>query len=167
MYSKKIRESLVDDICTEMGLTGKSLRRVLKENPHFPSMKTVLHWIRKYDYGDMFTEAARNRADHIFEDMLAIAENQEEDFIQLENGKVIVNHNHIQRAKLRIDVRKYMVGILNPMKYSTQAGRPSEKPQLPQQTVLNLGSGINPEDTDGEITSETGARGLLPQGPSD
>ena len=105
------------------------------------------------------------RADVVFEDMLAIAEDQEGDFIQLEDGRLIVNHNHIARAKLRIDVRQYMVKVMNPHKFSDKFRDPNNLNGNQAPKIISLGAGINPELN--ETNTQTGTRRLLSEGPND
>jgi hypothetical protein len=61
--------------------------------------------------------ACDHRADAIFEDVLDIADSQEGDKIKLSDGQEVTNHDVIQRARLRVDTRKWMAGKLRPTKY--------------------------------------------------
>ena len=47
-----------------------------------------------------------------------IADDQENDVYEDEDGREQTNHNVINRAKIRIDSRKWMLGKMNPKKYS-------------------------------------------------
>ena len=61
--------------------------------------------------------ATKKRADNIFEEMLEIADKQEADMGYNERGEPIIQHNVINRSRLQIDTRKWMLGKLNPTKY--------------------------------------------------
>lgn len=63
-----------------------------------------------------YTRARDDRADKIFEECLAIADSQEGDVV-LVDGVEQVNHDAIQRARLRIDTRKWMLGKMQPKVY--------------------------------------------------
>jgi hypothetical protein len=55
-------------------------------------------------------EVARKiRADFLFDQMLEIADDGTNDFVEGDGGEAKLNVDHIQRSKLRIDTRKYML----------------------------------------------------------
>lgn len=92
-----------------------------------------------------YARAAQQRADSIFEECLEIADSQENDVIELEDGTTIVNYNVINRNKLQVDTRKWFVSKLNPKKYgdkieSTLVG------DATRPVILSLGNGVKPED---------------------
>jgi hypothetical protein len=60
-----------------------------------------------------YTCARTERADYIFEECMDIADESENDID--ENGQL--DQEAIQRAKLRIDTRKWMLGKMQPKKY--------------------------------------------------
>nr|WP_134952469.1 hypothetical protein [Sinorhizobium meliloti] len=51
------------------------------------------------------------------DEILQIADSQEGDIIKTEDGREIVNHDAIQRAKLRVDTRKWIMSKIAPKKY--------------------------------------------------
>ncbi len=63
-----------------------------------------------------YTRAREDRAEKIFEECLAIADSQEGDVIKVD-GTDQPNHDLIQRARLRIDTRKWMLGKMQPKVY--------------------------------------------------
>ena len=107
----------------ELVAKGKSLKAVLDNNSEMPSRAIVYQWINdkheKYDesFLNNYVQARVDRADAIFEECLAIADNQEKDVYITEDGKELTNHNVINRSRLRVDTRKWMLGKLNPKKY--------------------------------------------------
>ena len=68
------------------------------------------------EFASRYARAKEDQADKIFEECLAIADSQEGDIIKVD-GKEMVNHDAIARAKLRIDTRKWMAGKLRPKVY--------------------------------------------------
>lgn len=94
-----------------------------------PSSQTFYKWLTPNDSdtekvikekeikSKQYARACNDRADAIFEECLAIADNQEKDKYTDEHGKEHVNHNVINRSRLRVDTRKWMLGKLNPKKY--------------------------------------------------
>lgn len=107
---------------------GRPLRQILREYD-MPSTSTFYKWLEETDEEGNPTLEAKDktkryaracdfRADALFEEVLEIADKQGEDVIgEDENGNQIINHNIIQRNRLQVDARKWMVGKLNPKKY--------------------------------------------------
>lgn len=58
--------------------------------------------------------------DILFDEILEIADNDGKDLIEEGEGdkkRVVLNHANVQRARLRVDVRKWMVSKLAPKKF--------------------------------------------------
>ena len=73
-------------------------------------------------FSDSYTRAREDRADGIFEEILEIADNSTNDYMNKKNpdgtkGEEVLNSEHVQRSKLRIDSRKWMLGKMQPKKY--------------------------------------------------
>lgn len=115
-YSEEQKEEIFDEIFKRL-TKGEALRTVLQEK-HMPDSNTFYIWIEAdKSKSEQYTHACNQRADKIFEECIAIADDQEDDIIELADGKEITNHNVINRARLRVDTRKWMLGKLNPKKY--------------------------------------------------
>ena len=99
---------------------GNSLRDALRQSES-PSSKTFYEWIDlDEDKRKRYARACSKRADEIFEDIIKIADETEDDTIEITEDGVVktkVDHENIQRAKLRVDARKWMLGKMNPKKY--------------------------------------------------
>lgn len=70
-------------------------------------------------YEDVSLAIARAREDgedRIAADCLAIADNSGDDY-RMGEASLIVDHDHIQRSKLRIDTRLKLLAKWNPKKY--------------------------------------------------
>jgi len=115
-YTEKQKIELTNIICEQMSL-GRSLRSVLRDKGT-PHDTTFYKWINE-DSGKLvqYVCACEKRADSIFEDMIDIADSQEGDIIKLEDGREVTNHDVIQRAKLRVDTRKWILSKMQPKKY--------------------------------------------------
>lgn len=85
-----------------------------------PTQKTFFEWLEKDETRELIKQYARameQRADVIFEEIIEIADDQGGDVQTDEDGKEIVNHNQINRARLRVDARKWAVSKMLPKKY--------------------------------------------------
>jgi hypothetical protein len=70
----------------------------------------------------MYTAAREAQADYIAEELLEIADNATNDWMERrrENGSItmVLNGEHVQRSRLRIDTRKFLLAELQPKKYA-------------------------------------------------
>ncbi len=114
-YSEKQIETIFDSILIEIE-NGRPLRQILKDEG-MPSSKTFFEWISKDDVKvKRYAHACETRADVIFDEIIEIADDKTQDSIITENG-VSQNSEFIQRSRVRIDARKWVVSKLNPKKY--------------------------------------------------
>ena len=96
---------VADDICSLLA-SGESLNSICKKTG-FPNRSTVYRWLREHDeFRNNYARASDDRADGIFEEMIEIADTVDEDAAA------------IAKARLQIDVRKWILGKMNPKKYS-------------------------------------------------
>lgn len=51
------------------------------------------------------------------EDIIDISDESSRDFIETEDGRMIPNTEAIQRSKLRVDTRKWLMAKMKPKKY--------------------------------------------------
>ena len=96
---------VADDICSLLA-SGESLNSICKKTG-FPNRSTVYRWLREHDeFRNNYARATEDRADSIFEEMLDIADGAEEETAS------------IAKARLKIDTRKWILGKMNPKKFS-------------------------------------------------
>lgn len=115
-YSPEKVKEIVDFVCNEIA-DGKSLRSVLSNNEDMPARKTFLEWVdNNEEICNQYARAMALRAENIFEDILKIADSQEDDVIDVD-GIMVTNHDAIQRARLRVDSRKWILAKMVPKKY--------------------------------------------------
>jgi hypothetical protein len=73
------------------------------------------------DFRDQYARAREEQADFLFEQCLAIADDDSGDVTIVTDGKgnavERVDHENIQRSRLRVDTRKWMAAKLAPEKY--------------------------------------------------
>lgn len=109
-------DALADRVCADLA-NGRSLVAICSEG-WAPSYTTIRNWLRnKDDFLRMYARARAMQADVFFDEILEIADDSRNDTYIDGDGKTVVNYDHIQRAKLRIDARKWMAALLAPKKY--------------------------------------------------
>jgi hypothetical protein len=122
-YSLKDKKRLFDEIIRLISIEGFSLRKALRVEG-MPDSHTFYSWLEEpKEEGEVskflqYTQAGKERAEMMFEDILEICDATENDIILDKDGDEITNHNVIQRDRLRVDSRKWMLGKMMPKKYN-------------------------------------------------
>ena len=115
-YTKEDKETIFQSILSQIE-EGASLRSALRKDK-MPSSSTFFIWLEEDETkSKQYVRATELRAENMFEDILSIVDENTNDTITLDDGKEIVNNDVIQRARLRMDARKWMLGKMNPKKY--------------------------------------------------
>lgn len=114
-YSQK----LADEICEQLAL-GDSLRTVCKEDK-MPSLATIFNWFRKYpEFLEQYARAKQESADFMAEEILDISDNGVNDWMEKHYGEEttwVTNGEALQRSRLRVDTRKWLMSKMKPKKY--------------------------------------------------
>ncbi len=117
-YSEEKKEDVFNFILKQIEYNGKSLRSVLKMDG-MPSSQTFYVWLENdASKSKQYARACEKRADALFEEILDIADESKMDKKTLDDGKEVVDNEVVQRSRLRIDARKWMLSKMNPKKYS-------------------------------------------------
>lgn len=136
-----------------------------------PGAATVFRWLAKFpQFREQYARAREAAADAIFDEMFGIMDDGQNDWMEKE-GKdgetfTVVNHEHIQRSKLRFEGRRWMLGKLNPKKYGDKIQQELSNPdgsltgQTPEQVAKRLAAievkarakkDSAPDDTDSDL----------------
>jgi hypothetical protein len=108
--------AFADRICQRVA-TGETLRAVCKEL-RFPRT-TVQEWsINDVDgFAVRYARAREHQAESWADQLVAIADDNADDVRINEDGREMVDHDHINRARLRVDTRKWLLSKLYPKTY--------------------------------------------------
>ena len=111
-------EVLAAEICRRLA-EGETLRSVCRDKA-MPDKATVLRWLadkKKADFREQYVYAREMQADALFDEALEIADDASGDWTEDKDGKKVVDHENIQRSRLRVDTRKWAAGKMAPKKY--------------------------------------------------
>lgn len=144
----KYTPELADEICGLIA-SGKSLRSIC-ESKEMPDKSNVFVWLAKYpEFQDQYARAREIQADVIFDEMTDIADDATNDFmeVKLKSGEIVmgVNKEHIQRSRLRIDARKWVLGKMKPKKYGDKVDV-EMKADLTHNYQITTKSEVDPDD---------------------
>ncbi len=137
-----------DQICERLA-AGESLRAICKD-PEMPAERSVYYWLSDEGQKAFLQRYARAReaqTEAMAEEILEIADDATNDWMDRQNkdGSIsrVVDQENIQRARLRVDTRKWMMSKLAPKKYgdrldlSVDDKRP-QTPEARQARILEL-----------------------------
>lgn len=104
-------------ILHEISINGLSLVKISKLEG-FPSRRVIHEWLNNDEnFSNNYARACDLRAEIIAEQILDICDSTSEDIVTDEDGNQIINHNVINRDRLRIDARKWLLSKMMPKKY--------------------------------------------------
>ena len=106
---------LLQTICEQLS-EGLSLRAICAKE-EMPSVGTVCRWLSEdRAFAEQYARAREAQADAIFDEILDIADDSSNDWIDTKDGERF-NAEAAARSRIRIDARKWMAGKLRPKVY--------------------------------------------------
>lgn len=125
-------------ICERIA-AGEALIAICKE-PDIPTMSTVFTWIEKFpEFAQSYARARDKRLQVMAEEIQAIADDSSGDLIEVVDKKgrtkTIVDQENIQRSKLRVDTRKW---LLSKLAHKTYGDRTALEHSGPGQGPLEI-----------------------------
>jgi hypothetical protein len=133
-YSQK----RADALCAELAM-GRSLRSVC-ESKSMPSVKTVFTWMRKHEeFLQQYARAKEESADAMADEVLDIADDGHNDWMIRRFGNQeawVENGEAVNRSKLRVDTRKWLMSKMKPKKYGDKLDLVSDGERLQTAPVI-------------------------------
>lgn len=113
----KYDADVAEHICQEIA-KGRSLKSVCREEG-VPGHSTVLNWVSddRDGFSDRYAHACQIRLHVLSEELLEISDDGRNDTYVDEEGREHTDYDVIQRSKLRVDTRKWLLSKLKPEKY--------------------------------------------------
>jgi len=122
-------EKLADEICRRIA-EKESLRSICKD-AHMPNISTVIDWVLQGNKDDasenlkqfsaQYAHARDVQIEAFMDECIDIADDSSQDWMdkELKNGETVrvVDYEHINRSRERIDVRKWFAARMKPKKY--------------------------------------------------
>lgn len=115
---------------------GSSVRRVCAQE-WAPHHKTFYRWLAEVpDFAQKYDLATTLRTWEMIDEMIAIADDASRDWIVVESmdkqgnrtRKIVFDRDAVERARLRIDARKWHIERMRPRKFGRQARSPQPFP---------------------------------------
>lgn len=148
----KFTQKIADEICSKLTY-GFTLREVCRAKK-MPCESTVRAWALD-DYKGFYAQYAKSREigyQYMADELLEIADDGSNDWMKRQNsdgstGDIILNGEHVQRSRLRLDTRKWMLSKVLPKIYGDK---------ITQEHTGKDGKDLVPEHSNRHI-----ARGIL------
>jgi hypothetical protein len=96
----------------------------------------------------------RRHQNKLFGEIIEIADDASGDYVTTSDGKRIVDHENIQRSRLRVDARKWAAARLAPRKYGDRVEHDVKGVSFQPSVLVQVGVGTRP--TELKTISQTG-----------
>jgi hypothetical protein len=101
----------------ELMIEGRSLREIC-EMAGMPSRRSVFYWLQhNEEFRERYGIARLMQVEYWAHEIIEIADDTSGDFVINEQGERVVDHEHINRALLKIDSRKWLMSKLHPQRF--------------------------------------------------
>jgi hypothetical protein len=112
---------IIDDILAAIATTPKSLNSICAENDRFPTAKTFYQWMECDDaLSERYARAKKAQLQVLADQIVDLSDNDricEKITIKADGTREVVIIDQVERTKLQIDSRKWLLAKLNPKKY--------------------------------------------------
>jgi hypothetical protein len=112
-------QELATLICSEIA-AGEKVTDICQADS-MPSPRSVYQWLAKYpEFSQQYAQAQADRTHAMAEDILAIADDGTNDWMERNHGddeSWVTNGEALQRSRLRVDTRKWLMSKMAPKKY--------------------------------------------------
>lgn len=117
-------QAVGDEVCLRLS-SGESLRQICRDD-HMPCKEAVNKWVQSLpSFATQYAEARAALLDRWAEEIIEISDDGTNDWVERETkrGRVVIlcDHEHVNRSRLRVDTRKWLLSKLNPRKYGDLA----------------------------------------------
>lgn len=110
------KEAAIDRILEAVS-SGTSLKKACKVEKEINRPKFYRLMDADKELADRYARARKQGWACMADEIMDIADDGENDYTEDEDGKQIVNYDHIQRSKVRIDTRKWLLSKMLPKTY--------------------------------------------------
>lgn len=129
-YTDEQRETIVKNIFYRMTL-GQSVNVILRSED-MPDRQTFYNWLDEdKSLFDRYARAKIIRAHYIFDEILEIADNTDEDTLINNKGQQYENKEWVNRSRLKVDARKWELSKMLPKEFG-------DKMEINGETTQNI-----------------------------
>jgi hypothetical protein len=140
MVVKKMTPEVFEQICQMIETTELGLSKICAE---FDVSKSYFLKVvnESAENGDRYARAKEQQMDFMAEKIIEIADDSSGDAKITEGGNVVQNSEFINRSRLRVDARKWLMSKLAPKKYGDKLDLTTGGEAMTNQTLFVLPDG--------------------------
>lgn len=134
---------LATTICSRIA-EGESVRSIVKDEG-MPSSSTIFRWLldeSKKEFWEQYEKARNIQAENMFEELLDIADDGSNDWMERENKDgstfTTLNAEAIGRSRLRVDTRKWYLSKVLPKKFGEKLDMTTDGKALPAISITGM-----------------------------
>lgn len=117
----KYNLKLGQEICDAIASTSKGTKKLCAEHSHWPCQDTLFTWLRTYpEFSEQYAQAKVCQIELLIDEILEISDDASQDQYVNEIGSLVSNSTTIQRARLKVDTRKWLASKLVPKVYGNK-----------------------------------------------
>ena len=115
-------EELAAEICQRIA-SGETLSQICRTSEHMPARTTVLLWALddREGFSDRYARAREMQFEAWADEITEISDDGTNDWMERESKdgstQTVLNGEHVQRSRLRVDSRKWLLSKLKPERY--------------------------------------------------
>jgi len=115
--------AIQNEICSRISTSSKSLRQIcqdmIKDFDKMPCYRDIVQMLADdKEFSPQYAQAKLKQADLLFDEIIEISDDSTMDMTFTEEGKPFIDHEHVNRSRLRVDSRKFYISKILPKKYS-------------------------------------------------
>ncbi|NIA67598.1 hypothetical protein HBA54_03245 [Pelagibius litoralis] len=116
----KYTQKLAAQFCERVA-DGGTVTEICKADD-MPCRATIFNWLRdKEEFLDQYVRAKEMQAERMADEILEIADDGTNDFVERKSADgsayEVFSAEHVQRSRLRVDARKWLMSKMLPKKY--------------------------------------------------
>lgn len=112
--------ALAKEICDAIASNSKGIKALCQEHSHWPNKDTIFTWLKdNQDFSDEYARAKQAQIECVVDELIEIADDSSQDQVLDADGLIRFNSQAIQRARLRVDTRKWLACKLVPKVYGS------------------------------------------------
>lgn len=124
--STEYSQETAEFICLRIA-NGESLRKIVAD-PDMPASSTVFKWLSEQkSFSEQYARAREAQMEVMAQEIIDIADDGRNDTYTDEDGNEHTNHDVINRSRLRVDTRKWLMSKLAPKKYGDRLTHQGDK----------------------------------------
>lgn len=117
----KYQSDLAKEICDAIASTSIGTKRLCVENSHWPCQDTLFTWLKTYpEFSEQYAQAKICQIELLVDEILEIADDASQDQYVNDLGVLVPTPPAINRARLKVDTRKWLASKLVPKVYGNK-----------------------------------------------